>query len=180
MPAGTADPDRRDRIARAGIDVVAAVGVEGLTHRAVAVAARVPLGSTTYHFRSKDELLAAALEQARAAHATFMAGWADALGDQPDLVAALTDYTVTSSGTNRQRLLVAYELYVAAFRRPALQPLSQEWDRALEIVLARFTDPLTARALNNATSGLLLASLTRGEALSAAEVEPVLRRIVAS
>jgi DNA-binding transcriptional regulator YbjK len=177
MPVGTVDPERRDRIARAGIEVVAARGVEGLTHRAVAEAAGVPLGSTTYHFSSKDDLLRAALEQARAAHDAFLTEWMGRIGPDPDLVAALTEYVVTSTTANRDRVRLAYELYVAAVRRPSLQQISREWDDALTRALETYTDAVTAQALNAAVSGLLLASLTRGEPLSAAEVEPLLRRI---
>jgi AcrR family transcriptional regulator len=45
----------------AALEVVAAKGVEGLTHGAVAAVAGIPLGSTTYHFASLDDLLAAAI-----------------------------------------------------------------------------------------------------------------------
>jgi DNA-binding transcriptional regulator YbjK len=178
VPAGRADPARRGRIAQAGIRVVAEAGVEGLTHRAVAAAAGVPLGSTTYHFASKDDLLAAAMTEARDAHATFLAGWCARLGPRPDLVASLTEYVVVSSNANRDRVRVAYELYVAALRRPALQALSRDWDDALPQALERYTDLVTARALSTAISGLLLESLTRGVPLTASEVEPLLARIL--
>ena len=60
------DPTRRERIARSAITVVAERGVERVTHRAVAAAAEVPLGSTTYHFATLDDLLADALKVAAA------------------------------------------------------------------------------------------------------------------
>ena len=50
-----------DEIARAVIDVVARHGLRRLTHRKVAEAAGVPLGSTTYHFETLDDLMAAGL-----------------------------------------------------------------------------------------------------------------------
>src|SRR3954454_22150107 len=61
------DPHRRDRIARAAITVVAERGIAGLGHRAVAAEADVPLGSTTYHFATLDDLLVAALRQSNEA-----------------------------------------------------------------------------------------------------------------
>lgn len=51
------DPERRDRIIDACLDVVAAHGVAGTSQRRVAAAADVPLGSVTYHFAGRDELL---------------------------------------------------------------------------------------------------------------------------
>jgi len=41
------DPDRRQRIIDAAIAVVGERGIAGLSHRSVAAAADVPLGSTT-------------------------------------------------------------------------------------------------------------------------------------
>jgi TetR/AcrR family transcriptional regulator, regulator of biofilm formation and stress response len=57
------DPGRRDRIIDAAIRVIGAEGIAGLSHRSVAGEADVPLGSTTYHFASLDELLIAALRR---------------------------------------------------------------------------------------------------------------------
>ena len=51
------DPQRRDRIIDACLDVVAEVGVAGASHRKIAEAADVPLGSMTYHFSGMQELL---------------------------------------------------------------------------------------------------------------------------
>ena len=51
------DPGRRDRIIDACLDVIAEVGVAGTSHRRVADAAGVPLGSMTYHFTGMNELL---------------------------------------------------------------------------------------------------------------------------
>ena len=51
------DPGRRDRIINACLDVIAETGVAGTSHRKVAEAADVPLGSMTYHFSGMNELL---------------------------------------------------------------------------------------------------------------------------
>ncbi|MYX24216.1 TetR family transcriptional regulator, partial [Streptomyces sp. SID8380] len=57
------DPDRRQRIIDAAIRVVGRSGIAGLSHRSAAAEADVPLGSTTYHFATLDDLLVAALRQ---------------------------------------------------------------------------------------------------------------------
>ena len=51
------DPERKSRIIEAAIDVIAEFGVAGTTHRRIAAAADVPLGSLTYHFTGLDDLL---------------------------------------------------------------------------------------------------------------------------
>ncbi|MCW3845483.1 TetR family transcriptional regulator, partial [Micromonospora yasonensis] len=54
------EPDRRQRLIEVTLDVIAEHGVAGTTHRRVATAADVPLGSVTYHFASLEHLLASA------------------------------------------------------------------------------------------------------------------------
>ncbi len=49
-----------------------------------------------------------------------------------------------------------YELYLAALRRPALRPVAAEWTEAVTAVLARRTDPVTARALVALMDGVCL------------------------
>jgi DNA-binding transcriptional regulator YbjK len=48
----------RRKIAEGAIQVLAARGVSGLTHRAVAKEAGVSLAATTYHFETKQDILA--------------------------------------------------------------------------------------------------------------------------
>ena len=60
MSARRHDPNRRQRIIEVALDVIAEHGVAATTHRKVAQAADVPLGSLTYHFTGLDDLLAAA------------------------------------------------------------------------------------------------------------------------
>src|SRR5215470_4689909 len=48
---------RREAILDAALALIAERGTEQLTHRSVAEAAGVPLGSTTYYFTSRDELV---------------------------------------------------------------------------------------------------------------------------
>jgi len=60
-------PESRGRLQQkyiAGVvyDLIAELGIENLTMRQVADAAKVSLGTITYHFRSKEALIAAALE----------------------------------------------------------------------------------------------------------------------
>lgn len=51
--------DRRTLIADTAIDLVAAAGLRGLTHRAVDGAAKLPAGSTSYYFRTRTALIGA-------------------------------------------------------------------------------------------------------------------------
>ena len=54
---------RREDILRAAYDVAARLGVEALTVRAVAARAAVSHGTVLFHFRRRDELVAALLDR---------------------------------------------------------------------------------------------------------------------
>lgn len=178
MPKGILDPDRRDRIARTAVDIVAQNGVAGLTHRAVASAANVPLGSTTYHFTSREDLLAAAVELTKVRWDAAVSAWASTVSGRPNLASALADLIVEMTGGSRDQAVVEYELYVAALRRPSLRLISEEWDDALRVALESHTDGVTAYALALAVDGLVLRVLISGRPANRTEAEQIFERIL--
>ncbi|MFD6182720.1 TetR/AcrR family transcriptional regulator [Streptomyces goshikiensis] len=147
------DPERRQRIIDAAIRVVGAKGIAGLSHRSVAAEADVPLGSTTYHFKTLDELLVAALRQANQAFTVTLPAAPAPAGDLAGSLARLLGGLLAA---DRGRVELEYELYLAALRRPALRPVAAEWYEAVATALAPWTDPVTARALVAVMDGICL------------------------
>ncbi|MGW6391839.1 TetR/AcrR family transcriptional regulator [Streptomyces sp. NPDC055103] len=150
------DPERRERIVDAALRVVGRSGIAGLSHRTVAAEADVPLGSTTYHFASLDELLVAALRKANE-------GFGRQLRESPALAAPDTPVATALArllgewmGGERTGVELEYELYLAALRRPALRPVAAEWTEDVVALLAARTDPATARALVALMDGICL------------------------
>ena len=150
------DPDRRDRIVDAALDTIAEHGVAGTTHRVVAAAADVPLGSMTYHFENLDELLRLAFERhADRAAARFEAAMA-AVPPGGDRVEAIVALVCDESGTYRRDLLVALELYVLATRKPAFRAVTQRWMTASRAALSRHVDAQVAPDVDALIEGLVL------------------------
>jgi TetR/AcrR family transcriptional regulator, regulator of biofilm formation and stress response len=176
-PRGPSDPDRPERIADAALALLARRGIAGVSHRSVAAEAGVPLGSTTYHFKTLDDILIAALEKAIPENRADIDAWAASLGESPDLASELTDFVIRQAEEYEGRTIVEYELYLAALRRPALQALSLEWSRVLTRALERFVDAQTADALSAVFDGILMRVLASGHRLDRAEVESVFRRV---
>lgn len=172
------DPGRRDRIIGAALRVVADRGIGGLSHRTVAAEADVPLGSTTYHFASLDELLVAALRRCNEnfARAVRESGRLDDPGT--DLADELTRLLGEWFTGERQAIELEYELYLAALRRPALRPVAAEWTDGVGELLARRTDSATARALVALLDGISLQVLLTGGEFDAAYAREMLARIV--
>lgn len=178
-PRGKNDPDRRERIAKAAIAVVAERGIQGLTHRTAAAAAGVPLGSTTYHFATLDELLAAAVTDAATSNVGHLRDWESALPADADFAAALADLTLTFLVTERARTIVEFELYVAALHRPSLRPAATAWDDAMMHVFSARTDPVTGRLLSATFCGLLLQATLSATPPTRAEAQALFRRALA-
>lgn len=155
-PSRRHDPDRRDRIIDACLDVIAEHGVAGTTHRLIARAADVSLGSMTYHFDGMADLLREAFERfARRYSASFeerMARCASA----DEARSALVDHIVHDVfGTGRE-LVLTQELYTLAARDPAFRTITTEWMRRSRRTLERFFDPTTSAVLDAVVEGMTL------------------------
>ncbi|MFE6273319.1 TetR/AcrR family transcriptional regulator [Streptomyces goshikiensis] len=117
-------PDRRTLIADTAIDLVAAAGLRGLTHRAVDAAAGLPSGSTSYYFRTRTALIGACYQRL----AELDLGDVDADGPPPAEVdrgaaaAALAALLYRWLTTGRARQLARFELSLEAARTPELAP----------------------------------------------------------
>ncbi len=150
------DPGRRERIIRACLDVIAEFGVAGTSHRRVAAAADVPLGSMTYHFSGMDALLHEAFShftesvidqfERRMSAATDVESAGDAV------VALITDDVF---GTERE-LVLTHELYTLAARRPGFRELTNAWMTRSRAALEQHVDPATARLLDALIEGLTI------------------------
>ncbi|AJP01464.1 TetR family transcriptional regulator [Streptomyces cyaneogriseus subsp. noncyanogenus] len=174
------DPDRRQRIIDAALRVVAEKGIAGLSHRSVAAEADVPLGSTTYHFRTLDDLLVAALRQADEGFAAVIAAHPALADPRADLAGELARVLGEWLGGDRTGVELEYELYLAALRRPALRPVAAAWAEGVAERLARRTDPVTARALVALMDGICLQVLLTGAPYDEAYAREALARVVSA
>jgi DNA-binding transcriptional regulator YbjK len=171
------DPERRQRIIDAAIRVVGRDGIAGLSHRSVAAEADVPLGSTTYHFATLEELMVAALRQANEGFGRRLAERLPE-GGQGDLAAELAAELGAWLGGERSGVELEYELYLAALRRPALRPVAAERTEDAAALLARRTDPVTARALLALMDGICLQVLLTGGSYDEEYARTALARLI--
>lgn len=174
-PARRADPlPRREAILDAALALIAAHGTEQLTHRSVAEHAGVPLGSTTYYFASRDELV-------REAFRRYVVRVLELLGaihraKPPRAAAGVVELLVEiarreTSGGWRWTLIVEHELMLRAARDPELAADFHGYERALASGLAEALEKLGApqpfdgaRTLIALVRGFELDALTRPDA----------------
>lgn len=173
------DPGRRDRIIDACIDVIADSGVDGTSHRRVAERAGVPLGSMTYHFSGRDELLREAFARFTGAMADRFVARLDRVepGDREGGVAAVVDIILREVFPNRRSLVLTHELYTLAARDPEYRDLTNAWMRRSHLALERCFDPTTARVLDALIEGMTIHRALDTEPHADSDVELAVRRV---
>lgn len=180
---------RREQILEAALRVIGRSGREAVTHRAVAEEAGVPLGSTTYYFDSRDDLLAQALEYVAASETARFGELADDLRlvKTPAALADRLTLELVAAAEDRIAYTAEYEIWLEAGRRPELHEAAQSWcnaqQRAVAVALEALgsSDPATdASIIVAAIDGFGERVLGR-EADAAKAVEefgPELRRLI--
>ncbi|MDO5661923.1 MAG: TetR family transcriptional regulator [Brachybacterium sp.] len=148
------DPQRRDRIIDACLAVIAENGVAGTTHRRVAAAADVPLGSMTYHFADKDELLREALTRFADSVATSLGTRMAAATTRDEAIEGIITHIQDDVLASPRDLVLTHELYTLAARDPAYRQLTNAWMRASRSALERHLDAATARMVDALIEGL--------------------------
>lgn len=168
------DPNRRERIVEAALQVLARDGVAGITHRAIGAAADVPLGSITYHFATLGDVVQAAFDVHVTKLATRfesrLASCDTAEGVVECIVAAITD----DLAANPNELAVTYELYGDAVRTAQTKRLTQRWMTLAEDALAQHFDRATARLLDVVVEGLMVHMSIAQQQVSKEEVRALL------
>jgi DNA-binding transcriptional regulator YbjK len=152
------DPQRSDRILDAALEVIREQGAGRLTHRLVAAAADVPLGSVTYHFRSKQALLRAAFERFVAQQDQRFAARFAAVSSHDDLVECLFEL-VRDAPTREESGVLGFELHLAALRDVELRKVTAAWTERSRQVLAQFVGHRAAEDLDVYLEGLILHGL---------------------
>ena len=126
MPA---NPERRTQILDAAVDILADIGVGGVTHRQVDARAGLPPGTTSNYFRTRVALLEAVTSHVADLHWQRVAVLQSVVG-QPqsrDGVKALMTRMITDPDEqSRRRNAARFELFLEGTRRPELRPALSE------------------------------------------------------
>jgi len=173
--------DRRTTILDATLRLIASDGVDAITHRRVAAAADVPLGSTTYYFESREQLLREAfrlyLTRIWALQTQLLKRFRITNADSlVDYLVALTKRTFEDEAM----MLAEYELTLFAARDREVADALHEWDAAMIAELARGLEAIGASRPFDAAKTLL--HMMRGHELDSlsrhdADPEDLRRRL---
>ena len=182
MPVRRHEPDRRNRLIDVTLDLIAEVGVAGISHRRIAGRACVPLGSMTYHFDGMDELLFEAFARfAETISKLFeeRLGAATTIDEARNAVVSLIHDDLTGPQAARDAVLT-FELYTLAAREPRFRGITRQWMRRSRLELERHFDSDTARQLDALIEGLAIHRSLDPEPPSRALTEQAIAKITAT
>jgi TetR/AcrR family transcriptional regulator, regulator of biofilm formation and stress response len=131
---------RRTEIIDAAIEVMARVGLAGLSMRVVAAQAGIPLGALSYYFDDKADLIAQAFQQLSDREIARVVATAERL--RPTMTAEeLADLTaamiIDGFSSPQGAMVTRYELVTESSRDERLRPMFEAWYKAMVPALSR-------------------------------------------
>ncbi|GHH75247.1 TetR/AcrR family transcriptional regulator [Promicromonospora soli] len=172
------DPGRRERILDAVLDLIARDGSAGATYRSVAEAADVPMGSMTYHFPTRDDMLLAAFgrlaEQMQERFDQIMAEPLEGEDPRERVVQLIATH---GAGYGRDMVLSA-ELYALAVRDERYRVLIQSWMERSRASLRRHFSADAAPVIDALHEGLVLHSHISTEPFDVDRVRSAVYRLI--
>lgn len=146
------------------VQVVGNGGLGALTHRAVADVSGVPLGSTTYYFKDRDDLMRRTMEHAVEIEAERLAAIVEDFDGDLTIdtsVELLTEMFFDKTVADPLYDLALFEMFLEATRNPAFRSLTQSWSRMIAVLTDRVL-PLTDPAVPRETAVQIVATLIDG------------------
>lgn len=161
---------RRRQILDAAVRVIGTGGLASLTHRAVAEAAGVPLGSMTYYFRDREELIDQTMAYAVEIERERMTGIVEEVTGEPTVdqsVDLLTTIFLDKSIADPLYDLALFEMFMEATRNPDLREKTIAWSDLIAGIVDRVLPP-TDPALPRPMAIQIVAALIDGLMLESA------------
>lgn len=152
------------QILDAAVRVVGTGGSAALTHRAVADAAGVPLGSTTYYFKDRDDLMRQTMKHAVEIEAERLAAIVDNFAGELTLDASielLTEMFFDKTVADPLYDLALFEMFLEATRNSAFRDLTRAWSEMIAVLTDRVLPP-TDPAMPRSSAVQIVATLIDG------------------
>jgi DNA-binding transcriptional regulator YbjK len=185
MPA---NPERRNQILDAAIDILCDDGVGGLTHRQADTRAGVPAGTTSNYFRTRQALLEATAARTVELHWQRVEMLQSVIGPiSRDALKALMIRMLDPDDQFRRWTLARFELFMESTRREELRPLMKELQAAavksatLMFEAAGFTPtPERIDELSRVLNGFVFSNLTVAPEPGSQDIAGLVERLLSA
>lgn len=182
MPARTArtrsknDPHRRQRIIDATARIIGEQGIGAVTFRSVAATAGVPLGSTTYYFTDKDDLLVSTVRSLKAQSNQYFEDVLEKYVPEFGVAGGIARMMEHITTDWRASLFEGYGVYVSTFSQQVLRAEVEDWTM-VELV-GRYCTPSAARPIAFYMEGILAQVVLGNAQVAVEEVEHAVGRLL--
>lgn len=133
------------QILDAAVRIIGTEGPAGLTHRSVARAAGVPLGSMTYYFTDREDLIRQAMLHAIEVESKRLHKIVDSIDCDITVdfsVQILTEMFFDKTVADPLYDLALFELFLEATRNPSVRSLTQQWSEMIAQLTDRVLPPI--------------------------------------
>lgn len=165
------DPERRQRIITAALEVIAEHGVHGTTHRRIAATAGVPLGSLTYYFDDLTAILEAAFAHLSRVMSEHYRQVLQAATGPEAAAQAVVDLICGDAYAGARETTALFEFYAYGNHNDAVRKLWRDWLLISRQNLMLHFSEATARALDVLIEGWPMHRVFEGEELDRDLVE---------
>ncbi|MDF2049576.1 TetR family transcriptional regulator [Arthrobacter sp. Cr_A7] len=141
--AAADDVPTRQRIIEATVRLIVQEGVRSLSHRRVARSAGVAPGAPYYYFKTIDDLLVHAFEEAFEREEPGLAAALQAIAAGEDVATTLATF-LHARLADREYLVLLNEFWVVALADERLRPLGRAWGQRLQQELSQYLDDESA------------------------------------
>lgn len=191
MPPSRRGVARKTELLDAALRIIGSKGLGGLSMRALATEAGVPLSAVGYYFNGKHQLIGEAFQRHTQLETERVLAHVARLREGltgPEVADVLAQFVIDGLGPARVRLVAEYEFLVESSRRSDLARTSAAWNLSLESQLRHVLGSLGSSS-PKADSRLILATLSGlevnnlGEPITPAQartIKTVLRRLIAA
>ncbi|WP_029149470.1 TetR/AcrR family transcriptional regulator [Microbacterium indicum] len=174
------DPERREKILDAALAVIADHGSHGTTHRKIAAAADVPLGSLTYYFDGIADIIAQAFDRMHLLGSAQYRAALERAADRDEAEQAVIELICGPEYMPEREVALLFEMYAYANKNEAVAATTREWlERSHESLLLHF-EPAQARALDVLIEGWPIHRVFARRALDRDLVARTVRAVIAA
>ncbi|GAA1164283.1 TetR family transcriptional regulator [Streptomyces hebeiensis] len=147
------DPDRKDRIVAAALEVIVDHGVHKTTHRLIAERADVPLGSLTYYFDGLAAILEAAFRRLSSTMSVHYRKVLSAATNRAEACEAVAELICGTGYATPREMTALFEMYAYGNHDDAVRALGRDWLLVSRESLAVHFSEATCRALDALIEG---------------------------
>ncbi|GLY19508.1 TetR family transcriptional regulator [Kineosporia sp. NBRC 101677] len=174
------DPERRARIIAAALQVIVEQGVHRTTHRRIAAAADVPLGSLTYYFDDLTAILEEAFNHLYVTWAANVRRDLQAAGTREQATEVLINLICGVGHASPADVTALIEMYSFGNYNEAVRKLLRDWLFVTRVSLSQHFSPSTALALDVLLEGWPLQRVFEGRTPDRSLVERTVKAVIAA